>query len=87
MKVDKIIPCICCNNGDIEQSIYYGMPILKVEKSQWYTPICPKCGRGGIFEYKSPYLALKAWNKMQEDLRRMNEPIFLIEKEQEDENE
>lgn len=31
MKVDKILPCVCCdhepNSGD---SVYYGMPQLKV---------------------------------------------------------
>ena len=31
MKVDKIIPCICCDHQPTEaDSVYYGMPILKV---------------------------------------------------------
>ena len=45
MKVDKIIPCICCdhepNAGD---SVYYGMPQLKVcggEPDTYFSVFCP----------------------------------------------
>lgn len=75
MKVDKITPCICCehepNEGD---SVYYGMPQLKVCGGKPYTffeAYCPNCFRGGIFQYKSAYLALKAWNEMQASVRRV----------------
>ena len=73
MKVDKIIPCICCehepNSGD---SVYYGMPQLKVcvsDKKEHYTAFCPNCGRGGAYKYNSARSALKDWNELQESLR------------------
>lgn len=73
MKVDKILPCICTPDYDSAKSIYNGMPQLKVSGGKphtFFTPFCPKCGRGGLIEYKSAYLALKAWNEMQEMLRK-----------------
>lgn len=85
MKVNQIIPCICIdhepNAGD---SVYYGMPQLKVTGSngnEWYEAYCPSCGRGGLFQFKSSYLALKDWNKLQKELR---EPLIFapIEKEE-----
>ena len=68
----NIIPCICTdhepNSGD---SCYYGMPQFKVTDDMSYWEIqCPVCGRGGIFQFKSPYLAAKDWNEMQERLRK-----------------
>ena len=77
MKIDKIIPCRCCdhepNSGD---SIYYGMPQLKVcggGKSQLYEAYCPVCGIGGCGrQFKSVYLALKNWNELQERLRKID---------------
>lgn len=76
MKVDHVIPCVCCdhepNAGD---SVYYGMPQLKVTDvyrgHQFFEAYCPNCGRGGLFQYRSAYLALKAWNEMQEHLRNI----------------
>ena len=72
MKVKKIIPCICCdhepNAGD---SVYYGMPQLKVTQgSEFFEAYCPNCGRGGMFQHKSAYLALKHWNELQSNLRK-----------------
>ncbi|NBH61991.1 hypothetical protein D1155_10050 [Anaerotruncus sp. 80] len=71
MKTD-IIPCVCCdherNCGD---DVYYGMPQLQVtDKMKYFTAYCPNCGRGGSFQYKSAYLAIKDWNKMQKCLRK-----------------
>lgn len=72
--VEKITPCVCNDHPpDTSDSVYYGMPQLKVScglepHKQFWTAYCPECGRGGCIEYKSPYLALKAWNKMQERL-------------------
>lgn len=68
-----ILPCICTPDYDGAKSIYKGMPQLKVsggKRYTFFTPFCPKCGRGGLIEYKSAYLALKAWNEMQEMLRK-----------------
>lgn len=66
MKVDKILRCICSPDDEDTGSIYYGMPILKVtDNSEFWEAVCPKCGRGGSYQYKSPYLALKAWNAIQ----------------------
>lgn len=73
MKVDKILPCVCCdhepNSGD---SVYYGMPLLKVcggKPETFFEVYCPVCGRGGAFQFKSAYLALRDWNEMQQHLR------------------
>ena len=73
MKVDKIIPCVCCDHEpDCGDSVYYGMPQLKVcggKPHTYFEVYCPNCGRGGLFQFKSAYLALKHWNEMQERLR------------------
>ncbi len=75
MKI-KIIPCICSEPIDEYSDIYDGMPQLKVTNynehcnSQYYEAYCPICGRGGLMQFKSAYLALKNWNEMQERLRR-----------------
>lgn len=75
MTVDKILPCICIDHEPNEcDSVYYGMPQLKVSSGniphrQFWTVYCPNCGRGGLLEFKSAYLALKDWNVMQEHLR------------------
>ena len=83
MKVDKIMPCICCdhepNCGD---SVYYGMPQLKVtDGMSTFVAYCPNCGRGGCIEYKSAYLAIKGWNKIQESIRKIEK--FFEEDEEE----
>ena len=90
MRVKKIIPCVCIDHRpDASDSVYYGMPQLKVSggfdtSMQFYSPYCPNCGRGGCVEYKSAYLALKSWNKMQESLWSVKEnPAFIFETETE----
>lgn len=79
MRVNEIIPCICSPQDDDEStSCYYGMPQLKVTSyngRQLYEAFCPHCGRGGLFQFKSSYYALKDWNKLQEDLRN---PIIFV---------
>ena len=73
MKVNKIIPCVCCdhepNSGD---SVYYGMPQLKVcgGKPETYF----EC-YGGLIQHKSAYLALKDWNRLQKRCRRAKEIV------------
>ena len=74
MTVDKIIPCICCDHPpSVDDRSEYGMPVLKLANSsiphlQFYTAECPFCGRGGVLQFKSAYLALKNWNEMQQQL-------------------
>ena len=73
-KVKEIIPCVCADNKpDAGESVYDGMPQIKVYQSaggkQLWTAFCPACGRGGLIEHKSTYLALKDWNEMQIELR------------------
>lgn len=66
MKVDHIETCVCIDHELTEaDSVYYGMPQLKVTKGQEWSAFCPKCGRGGCLDFKSQYLALANWNKMQ----------------------
>jgi hypothetical protein len=36
--------------------------------TQFWEAKCPICGRGGAFQYKSAYLALKHWNELQTTL-------------------
>ena len=79
MKVNKIIPCVCCdhepNSGD---SVYYGMPHLKVcggKPETYFECYCPNCGRGGLIQHKSAYLALKDWNRLQKRCRRAKEIV------------
>ena len=68
----KITPCICCDHEpDVGDSVYYGMPQLRVtDDMEYFEYYCPNCGRGGCLQFKSAYLAIKNWNKMQERLRR-----------------
>lgn len=74
MTVDYIIPCICCEHPpSVSDSVYYGMPILKVANSitahkQFWAYQCPNCGRGSCKEFESSYLALKDWNVLQRSL-------------------
>ena len=72
MKVNKIIPCICCDHKpDCGDSVYYGMPQLKVtDRMNFFEAYCPNCGRGGLIQYKSAYLAIKGWNEVQQRLRK-----------------
>lgn len=48
------------------------MKDIKNCNTQYYEAFCPKCGRGGMFQFKSSYLALKHWNEMQISLRNTN---------------
>lgn len=79
MRVDKIETCICCDHEPtVADSAFYGMPEMKISYSDfnhkyWFVPYCPKCGRGGILEFKSAYLALKNWNDMQARLKKNSE--------------
>lgn len=73
MKIGRIHPCICIDkHPEAGDSGYQGMPVLKVYQTddypEYYTPVCPVCGRGGSFEFPSAYLALKHWNELQEKL-------------------
>lgn len=72
MKVGKIIPCVCTPEPDLTANGYAGMPILRTYGGDdtYFDVKCQKCGRGGLFQFKSAYLALKHWNEMQEELRR-----------------
>lgn len=85
MTVNKIIPCVCCEHPpSVDDSCKYGMPILIPCNSsvkdhlQWWEVKCPKCGRGGITQYKSAYLALKSWNELQQDcyIRKNKEIVY-----------
>ena len=74
MTVDRIIPCVCCEHPpSVDDCSSYGMPILmpsnsfKEHKQLWIAK-CPECGRGGVIQYDSAYLALKHWNEMQRSL-------------------
>ena len=73
MKVGKIIPCVCSPNWEEKhiESGYYGMPILRTYGGAdgYFECVCPNCGRGGMIQFKSAYLALRDWNMMQEHLR------------------
>ncbi len=77
MQVEKVLPCVCVDHEpDAGDSVFYGMPELKIagyKGNPLYTPYCPKCGRGGVFQYKSAYLALKAWNELIKQLRQTEE--------------
>lgn len=83
MKI-KIIPCICCELIDETSNIYDGMPQLRVTNynkscdTQYYEVFCPKCGRGGMLQFKSTYLALKYWNKMQKMLRKRDKKMKVL---------
>lgn len=77
----KVLLCVCSENSD-EYSVYTGMPCLKVTSDMnFWEAFCPNCGRGGLFQYKSAYLALKAWNVMQEGLRSPYSAAFYEGKE------
>lgn len=68
MKNNHIEQCICASE-QIE-SLKRGMPILMpLQSEKEWTIKCPNCGRGGCMEFKSPYLAIKHWNKFQAHLK------------------
>lgn len=71
MKVGEILPCVCTPEADLIADGYAGMPILRTYggSDTYFDCKCPKCGRGGLWQFKSAYLALKDWNEMQENLR------------------
>lgn len=67
MKVDKIAPRKCTPEYDSAVSLYDGMPLLRVSGGKpytFFTAFCPKCGCE-TREHKSAYLALRAWNELQ----------------------
>lgn len=77
MKVDHIETCVCIDHKPTTvDSVFYGMPQLRVSVGQEWKVFCPNCGRGGCKEYKSRYLALVDWNKMQQSLKR-NSDLFI----------
>ena len=77
MKLKETIrPCVCCKDVDNDHGMYTGMPALiptrndepeKFPQIYWETK-CPKCGRGGILQYKSVHAALRSWNESQDRL-------------------
>jgi hypothetical protein len=68
----EVIPCICCGDRDPNGPMYYGMPQLKITHNmKWYEIYCPKCGRGGLLQFTSPYKAVQDWNDMQWRLRKV----------------
>ena len=78
MRIGKIHPCICISHlPDYGDSGTYGMPALKIyqhdEYPERYIPYCPVCGRGGMFDFPSAYLAFKHWNELQENLWEGND--------------
>lgn len=77
----KIIPCICCDHEPTcADSIYYEMPQLKVTQNmEYYEIYCPNCGRGGMLQFRSAYLAVKDWNEMQKMLRCADKVLEVIE--------
>lgn len=66
-----VIPCVCCDHKpDVGDSIYYGMPQLRITSDmEEYEIFCPVCGRGGSFQYGSAYKAVKHWNDIQRLLK------------------
>lgn len=74
MTVKRIIPCVCCEHPpSVDDRSDYGMPVLTPyngykDNTQFWVAKCPNCGRGGVIEYGSAYLALKHWNEMQSAL-------------------
>ncbi len=62
-----VIPCVCCDHkSDAGDSVYYGMPQLKITANMEYFEIfCPRCGRGGLTQWESAYQAVKHWNDVQ----------------------
>ena len=69
-----VIPCVCCDHKpDVGDSIYYGMPQLKITGNMEYFEIfCPKCGRGGLMQWGSAYQAVKHWNDVQRRAKLLN---------------
>ena len=70
-----VIPCVCCDHKpDVGDSIYYGMPQLRITSDmEEYEIFCPVCGRGGAFQYGSAYQAVKHWNGIQRRARLLKE--------------
>lgn len=75
MKVRTVLPCICAAVVDFSADGTAGMPVLRPYAGRdycWHI-WCPNCKRGiPSFDYSSPYKALKAWNQMQEHLRKFD---------------
>ncbi len=77
MKVGKINPCVCTPNPDFIADGHAGMPHIKTYggADNYFEVFCPNCGRGGLIQFKSVYLALKDWNEMQQMLRSIEEEL------------
>lgn len=84
----EVLKCVCFKETSEPggEGRYDGMPHLQTTPDMnCWEAYCPNCGRGGIIEYKSPYLALKSWNVMQEGLRSPYSALFYDdEKEKQD---
>lgn len=69
----EVIPCICTSDPSHGDSVFSGMPVLKVYNTLdgvRCTAVCPKCFRGGRKDYATAETALKHWNEMQEQIRK-----------------
>lgn len=77
MKVDRIRKCVCCEREpNVGDSVYYGMPQLKVcggKPNTYFEAYCPKCGRGSIKQFPSAFLALREWNEIQAECERLKQ--------------
>ena len=73
---ETIRPCVCMAKAEANNSMYAGMPALiptRNDDPERYPHVyweikCPRCGRGGILQFKTVNAAIKHWNKMQDDL-------------------
>lgn len=83
MKIDKIIPCTCIKYKPSScVATYYGMPVLKVCAGEYkgkpqnlFETVCPRCGNHMIGnQYKSAFLALRAWNEWMGKLWEQKNP-------------
>ena len=82
----KVLRCVCSENS-VENSVYTGMPCLKVTSDMnFWEVFCPNCGRGGFCQYNSAYLALKSWNVMQEGLRSPYSALFYDDEKEKQDN-
>lgn len=73
MKIGTIETCTCCDHKpDGGDSVYYGMPHIKISANNdklSYTAFCPNCGKTDTATAKSAHLALKNWNRMLKTLK------------------
>lgn len=82
MTVERITPCVCCDHLPNEADAHdYGMPVLipcngLKPFQQFWEAKCPQCGRGGLVQYKSAYLALRGWNELMAECYATQESPF-----------